>query len=151
MLVRYAPTVTKHAHTHTCQASRFLLSPDRQNAAIQCPVSRARPSRQAVCREGLARETIQRLSATIPMQLVKVKVSVSASNVFILHVQTIRFKLKGTAAKFCSANGKAIQQVNPTLAPLQLGMVRFGVDWQLVDNKKRLASQTVHVCDCVLS
>ena len=33
------------------------------------------------------------------------------------------FKLKGTAAKFCSANrganSKAIQQANPTLAPLQ--------------------------------
>ena len=36
---------------------------------------------------------------------------------------TTRLKLKGTAAKFCSANSKAIQQANPTLAPLQLGMV----------------------------
>ena len=57
------------------------------------------------------------------MQLAKVKVSVSASYISILHVQTTWLKMKGTAAKVCSANGKAIQQANPTLAPLQLGMV----------------------------
>ena len=115
-----------HIHTHTFQASGFLLlllSLDCQNAAIQSPVSRARPSQQAVCRERLAHKTIQRLSATISMQLAKVKVSVSASYISILHVQTTWLKMKGTAAKVCSANGKAIQQANPTLAPLQLGMV----------------------------
>ena len=45
---------------HTFQASRFLLSFDRHKAAIQRLVSRVRRSRQAVCREGLARETIYR-------------------------------------------------------------------------------------------
>ena len=56
-------------------------------------------------------------------QLAKVNVSVCTSYILILHVQTTQLKLKGTAAKFCSANSKAIQQANPTLAPLQLGMV----------------------------
>ena len=35
-------------------------------------------------------------------------------SLFTLHVQTTRLKLKDTAAKFCSANSKAIQQANPT-------------------------------------
>jgi len=75
---------------HTFQASRFLLSLDRQKAAIQrlAIVSRARPSRQAICREGLGRETIQRLSATILAE------SVSASYIFTLHVQATRLNLK---------------------------------------------------------
>ena len=63
----------------------------------------------------------------------------SASYIFI---KTTRLKLNGTAAKFCSAKSKAIQQANPALAPLQLGMVALAL-------KKRLASQThVHVCMC---
>ena len=57
-------------------------------------------------------------------QLAKVKVSVSASYIFILHVQTTRLKLKGTAAKFGSANCKAIQQANPTLAPGMVALQR---------------------------
>ena len=42
----------------------------------------------------------------------------SASYTFILHVQTIRLKLKGPAdvAKFCIANSKVIQQANPIAA-----------------------------------
>jgi len=64
----------------------------------------------------------------------------------ILHVQTTRLKLKGTAAKFCCANSKAIQQVNPTLVLSQLCMVALWLDWQLADNKKRPASQTSKTC-----
>ena len=52
-------------------------------------------------------------------------------------------KLKGTAAKFCSANGKAIEQANPAVAPLQLGMVA------LLRFADTLAFQHVHVCGCV--
>ena len=86
----YARTITKHTHTHAHvsleQTSRFLLSLDGQKAAIQ------------------------RLSA-YPAGKGMFLLVIS---LYILHVQTTRLKLKGTAAKFCSANSKAIQQANPT-------------------------------------
>jgi len=69
--------------------------------------------------------------------------------IFTLHGQTTWLKLKGTAANlnFCSANSKAIQQANLTLAPLQLGMValrRWMADCELF-NIKRLACRVVSV------
>ena len=88
----------------------------------------------------MRKAAIQCLSATIPSR--QRYISLSASYI-VLYIACANYPVEVAAVKFCSANSKAIQQAKSTLAPLQLqAWWLFGVDWQLADNKKRLACQT---------